>query len=96
MLIVTTNSIEGRKIEKYFGVVNGTDVYLATGSFGGGLMNQEKRFNEAFSLATEHITKRAKALGADAIIGLQTTAFPAGTDGYVVLVISGTAVKLAE
>lgn len=95
MLMVTTDSIEGRSIEKYLGVVNGTDVYLATGSFGGGLMNQEKLFSEAFSLATEHITKKAKALGADAIIGLQTTALPVGKDGYVVLVLSGTAVKLA-
>ncbi len=96
MILTTTESIEGYVVDKYLGLVSGTDIYLVGGLIGGGLANQEGLFGSALSKATSHLTSNASALGADAVIGIkQSFAAPGGVNSMI-LVLTGTAVKLTE
>ena len=90
MLKTTTEKIEGRIIEKYLGVVAGTDIYLVGGVFGGGMANQEKLYGRALDTAMSHLEEKAKNLGADAI---STNLVSPGNVNNIIVVVTGTAVK---
>lgn len=96
MILTTTDKVDGYVVEKYLGLVCGTDIYLVGGLLGGGLASQEQLFNTAMSTAKENMQKKARALGADAIIGINQSFTAPGGVNNMILALVGTAVKLKE
>jgi uncharacterized protein YbjQ (UPF0145 family) len=107
MIISTTDSIEGRTIAGYLGVVSG-DAVMGTNLFrdlfaglrdlvGGRSGAYEKELKKAKQLALEEMVEEAEELGADAIIGVDLDYEHLGSDGRSMLMVSanGTAVKLS-
>jgi len=105
MLITTTSSIEGHKIEKYLGIANGEAVIgssvlndLLAGFkdvVGGRSKNYEEIMRKAQSAATNEMEKHAKAMGADAIVGVDIDFVTINKD-MLMVGANGTAVKLAD
>ena len=99
--------IEGQPVRQYLGIVTG-EAILGANVFadffakirdvvGGRSAAYERELRKARQIATEEMTDSAKALGADAVIGVdidyETIGVPDG--GSMLMVsISGTAVKL--
>ena len=106
MIITTTDSVEGRRIGTYVGIVAGQAV-LGTNVFrdffagirdivGGRAGSYEKELRRAKKLAIEDMEEEARELGADAIIGVDLDYEHIGTGERSMLMVSanGTAVKL--
>lgn len=105
MIITTTHSIDGRKITEYVGVVSAESVHginvvrdFFTGVrdfFGGRSQTLERALKEARAEVTDEIRDRARAMGADAIVGLGfEISMPSGRGGMLVVFATGTAVRL--
>jgi uncharacterized protein YbjQ (UPF0145 family) len=107
MLVSTTDSIEGRKIERYLGLVSG-DAVMGTNMFrdmfaglrdivGGRSGAYEKELKRAKALAIEEMVAEAEELGADAIVGVDLDYEHLGGENRSMLMVSanGTAVKLS-
>jgi uncharacterized protein YbjQ (UPF0145 family) len=107
MIISTTDSIEGRTIASYLGVVSG-DAVMGTNVFrdmfaglrdlvGGRSGAYEKELKKAKQLALEEMAEEAKELGANAIVGVDLDYEHLASDGRSMLMVSanGTAVTLA-
>lgn len=107
MLVSTTDSIEGRKVAQYLGLVSG-DAVMGTNMFrdmfaglrdlvGGRSASYEKELKTAKQLAVEEMVEEARELGADAIIGVDLDYEHLGGNDRSMLMVSanGTAVKLA-
>ncbi|MNF06740.1 hypothetical protein D3C80_2067530 [compost metagenome] len=63
--------------------------------FGGRSQTLERALQEARSQVTDEIRERARALQADAVVGLDyQISMPSGKGGMVVVFVSGTAVRL--
>ena len=106
MLVSTTDSIEGRKIARYIGLVSG-DAVMGTNVFrdmfaglrdivGGRSGAYEKELKQAKRLALEEMVEEATELGADAIVGVDLDYEHLGSEGRSMLMVSanGTAVRL--
>lgn len=105
MIVTTTDTIEGRRVAQYLGVVAGEAVIGANvfrdlfagirDVIGGRSGAYEKTLREARQIAVEELIFEAKALGADAVIGV-TLDFEGGVhQGSMMMVAAaGTAVKL--
>lgn len=93
MILTTTQSIEGKEIAEYLGLVTGTDIYLVGGFLGGGLSNQEKLFSTAYKSACSKLSDKASALGADSVVGINVTVSSPGTTGHIIVTVTGTAVS---
>jgi uncharacterized protein YbjQ (UPF0145 family) len=105
MLILTTPNIEGKKIVKYLGIVSG-EAILGANIFkdffagirdivGGRSAAYEKELRKAKEIAIEEMKEQAKALGGNAIIGvdLDYETIQVGKSGGMLMVsASGTAV----
>ena len=74
----------------------GTYIYLVGGVLGFGFASQELLIETAIEKATKHIISNANTLHADAIIGIKQSFSPAGRSNEMILVLTGTAVKLGE
>lgn len=72
--------------------MSGTDSYIV----GGFLSTQENQYAEAFEQAKADMIRTAKELGADAVVGTQASVLSAGTSSAVIVIVSGTAVRLNE
>lgn len=107
MIITTTESIEGRKISGYLGIVCG-DAVMGTNIFrdmfagirdivGGRSGSYEKELRNAKEAALEALTDEASALGADAVVAVDLDYEVIGGDKSTMLMVSanGTAVKLS-
>lgn len=105
MILTTTPSIEGQTIAEYKGVVFGEvisgvnffkDFKASVRNFIGGRSGSyEKELIDARSQAMDEMANRARALGADAVIGIDIDYEVLGTDnGMLMVTASGTAVKL--
>ncbi len=92
--ITTTNKFENYEIEDYLGTVSGTDIYLIGGVMGGGMANQENLFGSAFKRAKKLMFDKAEKKGANAVVGMTLQYTGSGTTGHMVVVVTGTAVKL--
>ncbi len=103
MIVTTTPNIEGRKVIEYKGVVFGEVVSgvdfikdFAAGLsnfFGGRSGSYEGELIEAREAALKEMEKRAGALGANAIIGVDIDYEVLGQGGNMLMVTaSGTAV----
>ena len=104
MLVVTTHSVEGKKITKYHGLVSG-DAILGANIFkdffagirdivGGRSAAYEKELRKAKELAINEMIEAAAAQGANAIIGVDLDYETIGGGGGNMLMVSanGTAV----
>ena len=106
MIITTTNTVEGAKVQEYLGVVFGEVIagvnfvkdFTAglTNFFGGRSGSYEGELVQAREEALQEMLARASALGADAIVGVDMDYEVLGTGGNMLMVTaSGTAVKLS-
>jgi uncharacterized protein YbjQ (UPF0145 family) len=103
MLITTTHSIEGKRITKYCGVVAGEAV-LGANMFkdmfaglrdivGGRSGTYERELQRARDIAFEELAERAKALGGNAVVGVDIDYEVLGKEnGMLMVSVSGTAV----
>jgi uncharacterized protein YbjQ (UPF0145 family) len=105
MLITTTHSIEGRKVQDYLGVVTGEvivganifkDLFAGIRDIVGGRSGAyESTLRDARMTALNELKDEARALGADAVIGVDLDYEVLGQGGSMLMVsASGTAVKL--
>jgi uncharacterized protein YbjQ (UPF0145 family) len=107
MLLTTTNNIEGRKVKQYIGIVTG-EVILGANLFkdffasirdivGGRSGSYERVLKEAKDNALQELTEKARAVGANAIIGVDLDYETLGANGSMLMVsASGTAVILED
>jgi len=106
MIITTTESVEGRKVTAYLGIVSG-DAVMGTNIFkdffagirdivGGRSGAYEKELQKAKDFALEDMQVRAADLGADAIVGVDLDYESISGERVNMLMVSanGTAVKL--
>lgn len=105
MLVTTTNTVEGRRIVEYKGLVAGEailganlfrDLFASIRDIVGGRSGSyEKVLNDARQTAVAEMTHKAARLGADAVIGVDIDYETVGTNGSMLMVTAcGTAVKL--
>ena len=107
MLIVTTDTIEGKKITKHLGLVSG-EAILGANIFrdffagirdivGGRSAAYEQELRKAKDIALQEMSEQARALGANAVVGvdLDYETISVGNGGGMLMVrASGTAVVL--
>lgn len=103
MLVTTTNTIEGKKIVKYIGLVTGETIIGANivkdffagirDIVGGRSGSYEQVLREGKDTAISEMQQYAAALGANAIIGVDLDYETVGAGGSMLMVaVSGTAV----
>ena len=102
MIVTTTNTIEGRSIREYCGIVfgeviTGVNVFRDIGAsvrnvFGGRSAGYEEELQQARNEVLAEMQQRAEALGADAVVGASIgyETF----EGMIMTCCSGTAVRL--
>ncbi len=103
MIITTTNSVEGRPITDYRGIVVGEAIMGAnivrdffaqiTDVVGGRSGAYESKLQDAREVALKELEQRAVALGADAVVGVDLDYEVIG-DSMLMVSASGTAVVL--
>ena len=103
MIITTTNTIEGRKIIDYRGIVVGEAIMGAnvfrdffaqvTDIVGGRSGAYETKLQDARDTAMQELEQRATALGATAVVGVDLDYEVVG-DSMLMVSASGTAVVL--
>lgn len=105
MLLTTTNSVEGKTITTYYGLVTGEaiiganifkDIFASiTDVVGGRSGAYEKSLKDAKNIAVQELIEAASALGANAVIAIDLDYETMGKDsGMMMVSASGTAVKL--
>lgn len=105
MIVTTTNSVEGRRIVEYHGLVTGEailganvfrDMFASIRDIVGGRSGAYERvLRDARDAAIREMTAEAKALGADAVVGVDLDYEVLGKDsGMLMVSASGTAVRL--
>ncbi|MPR32625.1 heavy metal-binding domain-containing protein [Salmonirosea aquatica] len=103
MLVITTSSVEGKKIIKYIGIVNGEAIIGANAVkdffagvrdvVGGRAGSYEQSLREAKSIAIREMMDQAQRLGANTIIGVDLDYQAIGSNGSMIMVsANGTAV----
>lgn len=105
MLITTTQSVEGRRIVAYHGLVSGEavlganifrDMFAAVRDIVGGRAGAyEKELKNGRDIALDDMVEEARSMGANAIIGVDLDYETVGKEGSMLMVsASGTAVTL--
>ncbi len=105
MLVTTTNTIEGKKIVRYLGLVSGEAIMGANifrdffagirDIVGGRSAAYEKELRKAKDLAVEEMIEQAKLLGGNAVIAVDLDYETVGQGGSMLMVsANGTAVVL--
>ena len=93
MQFSTTPTLEGQPISEYCGVVTG-EAILGANIVGGRSGAYEKELRKARDIAFKELGEQAKALGADAVVGIDIDYETVGKDASMLMVsVSGTAVK---
>lgn len=103
MLVLTTNTIEGKRITKYLGIVSG-EAILGANIFkdffagirdivGGRSAAYEEELRKAKDIAIQEMKMQATSLGGNAVIAVDLDYETIGTNGSMLMVsASGTAV----
>ena len=105
MIFTTTQSIEGRTIVEYKGIVfgeviSGVNIFKDFGAgirnlIGGRSSSYEKELLDARRKALSELEERARLMGADAVVGIDIDYEVLGEGGGMLMVTaSGTAVRL--
>lgn len=107
MIVTTTDIIQGWSIDNYVGIVTAEVVYGTNAlrdffagirdMIGGRTGSYERIFEKGQLEAIEELKKRARALGADGIVGIEIDTGTINVDEKGVLLLitaTGTAVKL--
>lgn len=105
MLVTTTNTVEGRRILEYKGLVAGEailganifrDLFASIRDIVGGRSGSyEKVLNDARQTAIGELTDKAAELGANAVIGVDLDYETIGSNGSMLMVTAaGTAVRI--
>jgi uncharacterized protein YbjQ (UPF0145 family) len=104
MIITTTNSIEGKSIVEYLGIVNGEAIMGAnivrdlfasiTDIVGGRSGAYETKLKEAREIAIQEMQQYARSLGATAVVGIDID-YEVVREGMLMVTVSGTAVRTA-
>lgn len=106
MIVTTTPTVDGRKIEAYLGIVAGEAIVGANifkdlfagirDIVGGRSAAYENELRKARDIAMQEIAENARALGANAVVGVDLDYEVIGSGGSMLMVsASGTAVKLS-
>jgi uncharacterized protein YbjQ (UPF0145 family) len=105
MITTTTNSIEGRPVQQYLGIVS-SEVIIGANIFkdlfaglrditGGRSSTYEKVIEEARTSAMNELIQKAQSIGATAIIGIDLDFETIGASGSMLMVMAtGTAVRI--
>ena len=106
MIITSTDGVEGRQIVQYMGIVSGEAV-MGTNLFrdlfagitdlvGGRSGTYEAELRKAKDAAIEQMSEQARALGADAVVGvdLDYEHLGGGNRSMLMVTANGTAVRL--
>jgi len=106
VLIVTTNTLEGRKIRQYLGIVTG-EAILGANLFkdffagirdivGGRSAAYEGELRKAKDIAIAEMAEQARQMGANAVIGVDLDFEEISPGGGTMLMVSasGTAVQI--
>jgi uncharacterized protein YbjQ (UPF0145 family) len=104
MIVTTTNSIEGRPITNYHGIVVGEaimganivrDMFARVTDIVGGRSGQyENKLRDAREAAMAELTEAAQMKGADAVVGIDID-YEIISDSMMMVSVSGTAVSLS-
>lgn len=96
MILTTTNSIEGHKVQDYLGIITGVSVSIKT-SFSFKTSKNKKLYqdfvNEAKEEAFQNLKENANKLNANAVVGIRIDIETSSTS-YFFVSITGTAVKV--
>ena len=105
MIIVTTETIEGRKIEEVLGLVRGNTIRARNvgrdimaglrNIVGGEIKDYTRMLSQARDQALERMIRDAEAKGADAVVGMRFTTSQTMA-GAAEILAYGTAVRLRE
>lgn len=107
MLLVTTPSVDGKKVSSYRGIVTGETIIGANifkdflagirDIVGGRSGSYERVLREAKNSALQEMAERAEQLGATAVIGIDLDYETLGANnGMLMVTASGTAVVLED
>ncbi|WP_100641760.1 heavy metal-binding domain-containing protein [Alteromonas facilis] len=107
MIITTTNQLEGKKIDNYYGIVIGEavmganlfkDLFASIRDIVGGRSGSyEDELTRARKIAFTEMEQEARMLGANAIIGVDIDYQVIGDKGSMLMVsIAGTAIRYSE
>ncbi len=103
MLVLTTNTVEGKRITKYLGIVSG-EAILGANIFkdffagirdivGGRSAVYERELRQAKDIALAEMSEQARGLGGNAVIAVDLDYETIGANGSMLMVsASGTAV----
>jgi len=105
MIITTTQTVEGRRIREYLGIVTGEAIIganifrdvLATvrDIVGGRSAAYEAELGRARKVAMDEVEEDARNRGADAVVGVDLDYEVLGANnGMLMVTVSGTAVRL--
>lgn len=98
MILTTTNSIEGFKIEDYLGIVTGVAINEETISGGFSMSKYSKKIQTAVNnvkeRAFQQLSENAKQLKANAVVGIKVE-IELTTTNYPMVSVTGTAIKVA-
>lgn len=104
MILTTTNTLDGHKIQEYLGIVSGETIIGANivrdffagivDIVGGRSASYEEVLIEAKDIALKEMEEKAFELGANAVIGIDLDYETIGKNGSMLMVTAaGTAVK---
>ncbi|PEA55739.1 hypothetical protein CON64_06255 [Bacillus pseudomycoides] len=103
MIVTTTNTIQGKEIIEYVGIVNGEaimganivrDIFASVRDVVGGRSGAyESKLKEARDIAMEEMKQLATQKGANAIVGIDVD-YEVVRDGMLMVAVSGTAVRV--
>lgn len=104
MLVTTTNTIEGKGIQEYLGIVSGEAIMGAnivrdlfasvTDIVGGRSGAYEAKLRQARNVALQEMVDTARELGANAVIGVDID-YEVVREGMLMVTAAGTAVRTA-
>ena len=107
MIVTTTNQLEGKKIEKYLGIVVGEavmganifkDIFASIRDIVGGRSGAyEDELTKARKIGFQELEHEARSIGANAVIGIDIDYEVVGKGGSMLMVsISGTAIRYVD
>ncbi|UKK99100.1 YbjQ family protein [Brevibacillus brevis] len=102
MIVTTTSMIQGKEVVEYLDIVSGEVImganvvrdFLAgiTDIIGGRSGSYESKLSEGRELALREMKEKARALGANAVIGVDLD-FETLREGMMMVIATGTAVR---